>query len=78
MESKGLVITRVFDALPGVRRGMVGKALVPLAGVGAAFVVVVALQPVDFHIARSAHIAAVPADVFAHVNDPQKMRSAKA
>ena len=54
---------------------MVKKALIALAVVVGAFVVVVALQPADFRIARTARIAAPPADVFAHVNDPQKMHA---
>jgi uncharacterized protein YndB with AHSA1/START domain len=38
----------------------------------AVFAGVVAMQPADFHIARSANIAAPPSDVFAQVNDFHK------
>jgi hypothetical protein len=49
--------------------------LVVLAIVIVAFVVVVALQPDDFKVSRSATIGATPAVVFAQVNDFRKWES---
>jgi len=48
---------------------MLKKILIGLAVVIIVFVVVVAMQPAEFRITRSATIAAPPADVFAQVND---------
>jgi uncharacterized protein YndB with AHSA1/START domain len=47
----------------------VGIALVVLVVLVAGFAGFVALQPADYHVERSARIAAPPADVFAEVND---------
>jgi uncharacterized protein YndB with AHSA1/START domain len=74
MNAKDLVITRTFDA-PSARRVTTKKILIALAVVVVAFAAVVALQPAEFRIARTARIAAPPADVFAHVNDPKKMQA---
>ena len=54
---------------------MVKRILIALAVVVVVFVVVVALQPADFRIARTARMAAPPAAVFTHVDDPQKMHA---
>ena len=48
---------------------MLIKILLALAVVVIAFVILVAVQPADFRIARSITIAAPPAAVFAQVND---------
>jgi polyketide cyclase/dehydrase/lipid transport protein len=48
---------------------MLKKILIGLALLIAALVVIVALQPSEFRVERSAAIAAPPADVFAQVND---------
>ncbi|HXG78725.1 MAG TPA: SRPBCC family protein [Methyloceanibacter sp.] len=48
------------------------KILVVLAAIILIFVVVVALQPSDFRVERSATMAASQADVFAQVNDLHK------
>jgi Polyketide cyclase / dehydrase and lipid transport len=48
---------------------MVKKILIAIAGIVIAFVVVVALQPSEFRIVRSATISAPPPAVFARVND---------
>lgn len=54
---------------------MIKKIFIVLVGVVAALVVVVALQPADFRISRSASFAAPPAAVFEHVNDLQKWQA---
>lgn len=51
---------------------MLKKILIALALLILGFVVVVALQPSDFSVERSATMAAPPAEVFAHVNDLHK------
>jgi Polyketide cyclase / dehydrase and lipid transport len=51
------------------------KILLVLAIVIVAFVVVVALQPDDFTVSRSARIGATPAAVFAQVNDFRRWES---
>jgi len=51
---------------------MLKKILIGLAVVVLVFAVVVALQPSDFRVARSATIAAPPAVVFSQVNDFHK------
>ncbi|MBC8012656.1 MAG: SRPBCC family protein [Methyloceanibacter sp.] len=51
---------------------MLKKILIALAAIVLIFVVVVALQPSDFRVERTATIAAPPADVFAQVNDFHK------
>ena len=48
---------------------MLVKILIALAVVVAGLVVVIALQPADFRVSRSATIAAPPPVVFAQVND---------
>jgi hypothetical protein len=48
---------------------VVGKILVALVVVVAAFVVVVATRPAEFHIERSLAMLAPPLSVFAQVND---------
>lgn len=48
---------------------MFKKILIALIVLIVAFVAVVAMQPEDYHISRSATIAAPPAAVFAQVND---------
>ena len=45
------------------------KILIGISVVVVAFVVVVALQPADFRVTRTATIAAPPEMVFAQVND---------
>lgn len=54
---------------------MLKKILIALALVVAAFAVVVALQPADFRITRSAMLPAPPAVVFEHVNDLHKWQA---
>jgi carbon monoxide dehydrogenase subunit G len=51
---------------------MLKKILIALAAVVVIFVIVVALQPADFRVERTATIAAPQADVFAQVNDFHK------
>ena len=51
---------------------MLAKILIALAVIVVALVVIVALQPSTFRIARSAMIAAPPERVFAQVNDLHK------
>jgi hypothetical protein len=51
---------------------MFKKILIVLAGLIAAFLIVVALQPSGYAIARSKTMAAAPAVVFAQVNDLHK------
>ena len=51
---------------------MLKKILIVLALLIAGFAVVVALQPSEFHVERTATIAAPPAAVFAHVDDLHK------
>jgi hypothetical protein len=48
---------------------MIKKILLAIAALGVVFVVVVAIQPSNYHISRMANIAAPAADVFARVND---------
>src|SRR6266478_5063331 len=48
---------------------MFTKILIALAVIVVVFVVIVALQPADFRVTRSATIPAPPAVVFAQVND---------
>ena len=49
--------------------------LISLAVVVLAFVVIVALQPADFRVARTVSIAAPPSVVFGHVNDLSKWKA---
>jgi uncharacterized protein YndB with AHSA1/START domain len=51
---------------------MFKKILIVLAGLIAAFLIIVALQPSQYRITRSATMAAPPAMVFAHVDDLHK------
>jgi uncharacterized protein YndB with AHSA1/START domain len=51
---------------------MVMIILITVAAIVAVFVAVVAVQPSEFRIARSAAMSAQPADVFAQVNDFHK------
>lgn len=51
---------------------MLKKLLIALAVVVAAFVVVVAMQPSQFHIVRMARIAAPAPEIFAQVDDLHK------
>ena len=51
---------------------MLKKILIALALIVIVFLIVVAMQPADFRITRSATIAAAPAAVFAQVNDFHK------
>ncbi len=46
--------------------------LVAIAAIVVVFVILAALQPAEFHVARSATIAAPPEAVFPHVNDFHK------
>jgi hypothetical protein len=48
------------------------KVLVAVAVILAVFVIIVALQPSEYRVARSATISAPPPVVFAHVNDFHK------
>ena len=48
---------------------MLIKTLIALAGIAIVVVVVVASRPAQFHVARTARIAAKPPAVFAQVND---------
>jgi uncharacterized protein YndB with AHSA1/START domain len=54
---------------------MLNWILIGVAGVAGVFAAVVAVQPSDFRIERSASIAAPPQAVFAQVNDFQKWRA---
>jgi Polyketide cyclase / dehydrase and lipid transport len=51
---------------------MLKKILIALAAIVAIFLIVVALQPSEFKVERSATIAAQPAAVFDQVNDFHK------
>lgn len=51
---------------------MFKKILIGLAAIIVIFLIVVALQPADFRVERSATLAASPAALFAHVNDHHK------
>ena len=51
---------------------MIKKILIALALIVIVFLIVVALQPADFRITRTATVAAPPAAVFAQVNDFHK------
>ncbi|MGH6791484.1 MAG: SRPBCC family protein [Methyloceanibacter sp.] len=51
---------------------MLKKILIALAAILLIFVVVVAMQPSEFHVERTATVAAPQADVFARVNDFHK------
>jgi hypothetical protein len=48
---------------------MAGKIVIALVVVAAAFVIVVATRPAEFHIERSIAVLAPPASAFAQVND---------
>jgi uncharacterized protein YndB with AHSA1/START domain len=51
---------------------MLKKIIVAIAVIVIVFVIIVALQPAEFHVARTATIAAPPAVVFAQVNELKK------
>jgi len=51
---------------------MLKKILIALALLIAGFAEVVAMQPSEFHVERTATVAAPPASVFAHVDDLHK------
>jgi hypothetical protein len=51
---------------------MLKKILIVLVLLIAGFAAVVALQPSEFHVERTATVAAPPASVFAHVDDLHK------
>ena len=51
---------------------MITKILIGLVAVVAIFLIVVASRPADFHVERSATIAATPAALFEQVNDHHK------
>lgn len=51
---------------------MIKKILLGLAALLVVFLIVVAMQPADFRVARSKTISAAPAVVFAQVNDLHK------
>jgi len=51
---------------------MIKKILIGLVAIVALFAVIVALQPSDFRVTRSAAVTAPPATVFAQVNDFHK------
>ena len=51
---------------------MLKKILIALLAIIAIFLIVVALQPSEFHVERTTNIAAPQADVFAQVNDFHK------
>jgi hypothetical protein len=59
-------------AAPRRKRGILKKTLIVLLILIVGFVIVVALQPADFRVERSATIAAPASDVFAQVNDFHK------
>jgi uncharacterized protein YndB with AHSA1/START domain len=54
---------------------MLKKILIALAAIIAIFLIVVALQPSEFHVERTATVAAPPATVFDQVNDFHKWDS---
>src|ERR1044072_3615384 len=51
---------------------MLKKILIALLALVAIFLIVVALQPSEFHVERTANMAAPPATVFDQVNDLHK------
>src|SRR5436305_10874089 len=53
---------------------MIKKILIPVLILIVVFVIVVALQPSHYRIARSTTISAPPAEVFAQVNDLHKFQ----
>jgi hypothetical protein len=53
---------------------MLKKTLIALAAIIAIFLIVVALQPSEFHVERTATITAPPATVFDQVNSTNGMR----
>jgi hypothetical protein len=54
---------------------MLKKILIGIAALIAIFLIVVALQPSDYRVTRSATMAAAPGTVFDQVNDLQKWRA---
>jgi uncharacterized protein YndB with AHSA1/START domain len=57
---------------PSLSKTMFKKILIGLAVVILVFLIVIAVQPADFRVTRSATIAASPAALFEQVNDVQK------
>jgi uncharacterized protein YndB with AHSA1/START domain len=55
--------------VPPQKRSVLGLILLALAVIIVGLVIVIAVQPADFRIERSATIAAPPDEVFAQVND---------
>jgi uncharacterized protein YndB with AHSA1/START domain len=53
----------------GKLKRILGRVLLALAAFVAILCVIIAMQPADFAVSRSATMAAPPADVFAQVND---------
>ena len=51
---------------------MFKKILLALAVIIVAFVIIIALQPADFQVTRSAAMSAPPSAVFAQVNELKK------
>jgi hypothetical protein len=58
-----------FITAPPQEPSMIKKILLAVAALIVIFVIVVALQPSDYRVSRTANIAAPAADVFAQVND---------
>src|SRR4030095_16852893 len=54
------------------KKTVLKTALIAFPVVIAAFLIIVALQPSDFRVSRSATIAAPPAAVFPHINELKK------
>src|SRR4030095_15188465 len=54
------------------KKTVLKTALIAFPVVIAAFLIIVALQPSDFRVSRSATIAAPPAAIFPHVNELKK------
>jgi uncharacterized protein YndB with AHSA1/START domain len=54
------------------KKAVLKTALIAFPVVIAAFLIIVALQPSDFRLSRSATIAAPPAAIFPHVNELKK------
>lgn len=59
----------VAQASPRKGSGLLTKLLLALAVIAAGLVLVIAMQPADFHLERKTIVAAPPAKAFAQVND---------
>ena len=57
------------------KRRLLPKILLGLAALVGILAIVVAVQPAEFHVSRSATIAAPPASVFEQVNDLQRWQA---